>query len=417
MPVSNTSSGSLRHVGEGALDDSDSEDGGSAHSSEDGSNGAGAATEKEKEKETSVARDKSRSRSSSSNVVSPTTLTFSRVFSAGAAPSPSPLSRVAGPGTWTDSDEPSDERLERDDGEADEDEDSDSPSPASTDTDSDDSPRDASAVRLVSAERERVASGASASVVRSKSRSQTRSRKNSVTLRPKNKRSATLAVTVPRNDPKSLAKQGSMNSMRTVTAEETSLQQPEHAHDGLEAVIMGRKESDHRRVIEGGAIGRDGSPLSIKRGVSVGGPQAAAGSLFASTSLRGEKEERSEEENGVQGQRFKAEIEKQHETMKGWGWNALKAALEAHAEEGDVQICAMMALVAGEELQVKPSRLVRFVDSYIGESSSFFSIRDRTYYGIDRLTRFKLYTAAAYLRKHAPAEDARAATNVSSRSE
>lgn len=365
--MSNTSSGSLRHVGEGALDDSDSESGGSAHSSEDGSNGAGAATEKEKEKETSMARDKSRSRSSSSNVVSPTTLTFSRVFSAGAAPSPSPLSRVAGPGTWTDSDEPSDERLERDDGEADEDEDSDSPSPASTDTDSDDSPRDASAVRLVSAERERVASGASASAsaVRSKSRSQTRSRKNSVTLRPKNKRSATLAVTVPKNDPKSLAKQGSMNSMRTVTAEDTSMQQPEHAHDGLEAVIMGRKESDHRRMMEGGAIGRDGSPLSIKRGVSVGGPQAA-GSLFASTSMRGEKEERSEE-NDVQGQRFKAEIEKQHETMKGWGWNALKAALEAYAEEGDVQICAMMALVAGEELQVKPSRLVRFVDSYIGE--------------------------------------------------
>lgn len=366
LPISNTSSGSLRHVGEGALDDSDSESGGSAHSSEDGSNGAGAATEKEKEKETSMVRDNSRSRSSSSNVVSPTTLTFSRVFSTGVAPSPSPLSRVAGPGTWTDSDEPSDERQERDDGEADEDEDSDSPSPASTDTDSDDSPRDASAVRLVSAERERVASGSSASAVRSKSRSQTRSRKNSVTLRPKNKRSATLAVTVPRNDPKSLAKQGSMNSMRTVMAEEnTSLQQPEHVHDGLEAVIMGRKESDHRRMMEGGAIGRDGSPLSVKRGVSVGGPQVA-GSLFASTSMRGEKEERSEE-NGVQDQRFKAEIEKQHETMKGWGWKALKAALEAYAEEGDVQICAMMALIAGEELQVKPSRLVRFVDSYIGE--------------------------------------------------
>lgn len=309
------------------------------------------------------------------------------------------------------------ERQEREDGEADEDEDSDSPSPASTDTDSDDSPRDASAVRLVSAERERVASGsASASAVRSKSRSQTRSRKNSVTLRPKNKRSATLAVTVHRNDPKSLAKQGSMNSMRTVMAEEnTSLQQPEHAHDGLEAAIMGRKESDHRRMMEGGAIGREGSPLSIKRGVSVGGIQAA-GSLFASTSMRGEKEERSEE-NGVQDQRFKAEIEKQHETMKGWSWKALKAALEAYAEEGDVQICAMMALIAGEELQVKPSRLVRFVDSYIGEQSFSFCMCDRIDCGIDRLTRFKLYTAAAYLRKHAPAEDARAATNVSSRSD
>lgn len=378
--ISNTSSGSLRHVGEGALDDSDSSSGGEKGvdvTSDEGNNtAAGGEKGRDASAASSRSRDKSHSRSSSINttVTSPTTLTFpTRVLTAhghvhghgGVAPSPSPLSRVAGQGTFTDSDELSDEKSAQKGGtrgnrehDGDDDDSEDSPSPASTtDTDSDDSPRDASAVRLISAER-------SSSDVRrrstSRSTTRTRSRKNSVTTRPKGKRTSTLALTVPpRPESKALARQGSTNSMRTVTAEDTSLQ-VEHVHDGSDTMIMSRKEGLAKPS-------KDASPASGKRGVSGGGGnggQQQGGSLFASTSVRPEREERSE---SVHDQRFKADIEKKHQCLKDWGWSALKATFEDYAEEGDVQICALMALVAGEELSVKPSRVMRFVDSYIGE--------------------------------------------------
>jgi hypothetical protein len=45
---------------------------------------------------------------------------------------------------------------------------------------------------------------------------------------------------------------------------------------------------------------------------------------------------------------------------------ALQEALEERAEAGDVQTCAVMALVASEELRIGARRVQRFVEAYIG---------------------------------------------------
>lgn len=46
---------------------------------------------------------------------------------------------------------------------------------------------------------------------------------------------------------------------------------------------------------------------------------------------------------------------------------ALREALEERAEAGDVQTCAMMALVAPQELRIGIRRVQLFVEAYIGE--------------------------------------------------
>jgi len=48
---------------------------------------------------------------------------------------------------------------------------------------------------------------------------------------------------------------------------------------------------------------------------------------------------------------------------------ALREALEERAEAGDVQTCAMMALVASEELRIGTQRVQLFVEAYIGACS------------------------------------------------
>ncbi|KAL4244097.1 GATOR2 complex protein WDR24 [Abortiporus biennis] len=77
------------------------------------------------------------------------------------------------------------------------------------------------------------------------------------------------------------------------------------------------------------------------------------------------------------------------------GWEAMRETLEVFADEGDVQMCTMLALIASEELKVSKSRLVRFLESYI-----------------EILVRLRLHTTAAYMRKFSPAEEVRNTTSL-----
>jgi len=74
---------------------------------------------------------------------------------------------------------------------------------------------------------------------------------------------------------------------------------------------------------------------------------------------------------------------------------ALREVLEERAEAGDVQTCAMMALVASEELRIGTQRVQLFVEAYI-----------------ELLMRMKLYVTAAYLRKHSVLPDIRSPANL-----
>ncbi|THH21492.1 hypothetical protein EW146_g117 [Bondarzewia mesenterica] len=334
----------LRHVGEGALDDSDS------------SSGSGTSGKSVGETMTSADRERR-----VPLAVTPINLAFTRLQ--GGAPHPSPLSRVAGQQTWTED--------EHEDGQDDED---DSPSPCSTDTEPHSSEEDGS-TRLVLA---KMASN----VQRSKSRSQTRSRGTSIIRAKTRSRNSTVADSAPMliqpQAPPLLEKQNSKTSVRTVTVEDTSSKGHEH-----EAGRM----SEERLSLRGLGVGIDGSPGQGKLGTA----GAVEGSLLGMSLVRG----RRVRNDSMQEQRLKEDIRQQEERLYDVGWKAARAALEGYAEEGDMQMCAMMSLVAQDCLEVSNQRLVAFVESYI-----------------ELLTRLRLHTSAAYMRKHVPAEEVRATTKL-----
>jgi WD repeat-containing protein 24 len=80
-------------------------------------------------------------------------------------------------------------------------------------------------------------------------------------------------------------------------------------------------------------------------------------------------------------------------------------------------MCAMLALVAPEELQISQLRVTRFLDSYIGVCVCFDCCsRCEEIYGhlLEILTRLRLHTCAAYLRKYCENEEIRKFTVVCS---
>lgn len=79
-------------------------------------------------------------------------------------------------------------------------------------------------------------------------------------------------------------------------------------------------------------------------------------------------------------------------------------------------MCAMLSVVAAKELRIEPLRVVRFLESYIGLHAYRFLCLDLipvSHSCIDVLTRLRLYTSAACLRKYSKVEEIDAATRVS----
>ncbi|KAJ7594255.1 hypothetical protein C8J56DRAFT_926294 [Mycena floridula] len=297
----------LRHVGEGALDDSDSSgsDDDVAPSSED----------------------------ETRNVpnLSPA-MTSARLLPA----HPSPLSRIAGRNRWS----------EDEDGQERDDDDASSPSPQSTDTEAADS--EGSPPRRSHSDR---------SSRRHSSRKKSRSRSSTVAL---------LAAPI---SPPSLTHQTSHTSIRTVIAGENSLQDSENARALKEEETIRNLASipTHQRQ-KSQAI----SEFVLDDSV-IEEPRPTVPAHFT--------------------QRRQEIVSGEEEKLREMVWNVLRGILETFADEGDVQTCAMLALVAPKELDVSSRRTVAFVDAYI-----------------DILTRLQLHTCSAYLRKYCQAEDIHNAT-------
>lgn len=298
-PTDNATSASLRHVGEGTLDDSDSS-----------------------------GSDSDISSLLSTSATSPTAQTFPRGTSLSAAPSP--LSRVAAASqqTWTEDEREIDE---------------DSPSPASTETESE---------------------GESARKHQHQHHHHHHHhiRARSLSLRRRagpRSRSSTLAPPAPPilPPPSLLQRPGSRSSTRTVTA----LDDADHEHFPPGPTGTSRVASRVASAgVSDGLFGSPGSDASDTRDVYV----------------RNEVQRRVEEVREV--------IRK-----------ALQEALEEYADAGDVQTCAMMALVASRELGLGRRRVQLFVEAYI-----------------ELLKRMKLHTTAAYLRKHSALPDISSLTNL-----
>ncbi|KAH7885076.1 hypothetical protein F5I97DRAFT_1810259 [Phlebopus sp. FC_14] len=309
---------SLRHVGEGALDDSDSSDG-------DGSN-VGESQGELEPLEAAVARLPMRQARS---------LSLGR---AGPA-HPSPLSRLAGQQRWTEDEDEGPKGISSDD-EA-------SPSPGSTDTDGERS------------ECESDEEGTRRTVRVKASSARSRSRKNSVAKRKKSRsRSSTVvSLAAPLRSPSV-----SPPSSTPVSPEQSKAVAKHESQSSVQTVIAGSILEQHN---EAPARPEDQEDAIDK----------------ACESWKDMSD------------RMKISVIEQEYQLREACWQAMRDALEEFADEGDIQMCAMLSLIAPEELKIKTTRAIRFIEAYI-----------------DILMRHQLHTAAAYLRKRTEIEDVRRTT-------
>ncbi|EKM54156.1 uncharacterized protein PHACADRAFT_257792 [Phanerochaete carnosa HHB-10118-sp] len=367
-----SSHSSLKYIGEGVLEDTDSEDGGDVGEPDDQRSDGGSDVEaqqaREDEDRPGLSRRPSRLPGSS----------YWRERSA--STQPSPLSRVAGQQDWTE-----DERDEED-----------SPSPASTDNSDPSSGEHDGAP----AYRRQGRHGSSVSRSRRSSMRGTRTKDRS--------RSATVASLTVSTSPAltparaKLLKQESRSSIRTVTATPTptSAHMPDNAHPSA----AGAPRDGIRRV-----SGSSKYPASIASAVlrqETGRPASAlssnrrSGVFYDEDALVLEREQGGSRAaqslgNSRMDQEYKESIQRTEARLREVGWNALRGMLEVLADEGDVQMCVMLSLVVPKELKIGPKRALRFIESYV-----------------ELLTRMRLHSIAAYIRKYAEAEDLRNRTAV-----
>ncbi|KAF9475478.1 hypothetical protein BDN70DRAFT_883675 [Pholiota conissans] len=391
---------SMRHVGEGVLDDSDSSESEFAGDGEDEGEETAGINSSDDEHPHEI------NEHGVGHGVPLSAVTPARPF-----PTPSPLSRMVKRRVWTE-----DEDGEDDDGGSDEEE--------SRDSDADDS--DIEEHRMFkeanhddgytaspqssesdTSEADKADYQASQSRARSTSNVQIRS------LGPaRNKaRSKSISIASLAVRPRALMHHNSQSSIRTVTAtgenpskgrqskREDDDSTADTAHTAKRYQSKGGPRAVHSRVRSHTALDLMMNPTAAKTAVTL-----ASMGVDALDAEKGREQDKDVgKENDLRTENLpdrslmterriesiRAEDKRFRETTLG----ALKGALEEFADEGDVQMCAMLALVSPKELDISQSRVERFLDSYI-----------------ELLSRLRLYTSAAYLRKYCDIEDIRKPT-------
>ncbi|KDR78745.1 hypothetical protein GALMADRAFT_244288 [Galerina marginata CBS 339.88] len=318
---------SLRHVGEGVLDDSDSS--GSEEGDAEGEETPGA--------------------NSSEDEAAPLSSPAPTAPRTAAVPIPSPLSRIAGHQAWTE---------DEDDGGRDDD-DASSPSPQSS-TDSE--------------------SHGSSSPTKPSTSMKTR-RRNSNHFKTRSRSSTIASLTVPQ--PRPLIHQDSQSSIRTVTVGDTSFRDQDG--DGADGEPAPRSHTHTQDVRMSHSRQKSQTVAELVFNASKAAPAAPV------TTHESCVEESSDDSHWTE--RQMEDIQREDSRFRETTLGALEVALEEFAEEGDVQMCAMLALVAPEELHISKSRATRIIDSYI-----------------EILTRLRLHTCAAYVRKYCEIDDIRKTT-------
>ncbi|KIM46428.1 hypothetical protein M413DRAFT_441521 [Hebeloma cylindrosporum] len=285
---------SLRHVGEGVLDDSDS----SGSEEEEAGDGEETANANTSDEEIDLRP-----------LPSPI-LTGARMIPAG----PSPLSRIASHQVWTeDEDDPA-----RDD------DDASSPSPQSSETDSN-------------------SSGSPDTI----SRSAKARHRNSTQMRTRSRSSTVASLAAPQ--PRPLTHHQSHSSIRTITAAETSLN-----HDDIQGVEI-PPNHQHSHPAHSGHSRQKSQAIS----------ELALNNSKPTPLILNEPEAEQRLDEAHLTERRIDIIQMEERKFRDTTLEALRSALEEFADEGDVQMCAMLALVAPEELQISQTRVTRFLDSYI----------------------------------------------------
>ncbi|KAF7363525.1 WD-REPEATS-REGION domain-containing protein [Mycena sanguinolenta] len=328
-PISGGASPSnTRHIGEGALDDSDS-------------SSSGASTGLDVGDEMTIDGG-APSSDDEGPMVSPS-LGTTRMMNTS---HPSPLSKVATLQQWP-------EREEEEEADNVDEEEASSPSPMST-TDSDKSSDEDRDLRFKSPRRHQKSKSASSG-----------GRRRSATRLKSRSRSSTLASLAAPEFPRTLARQSSHSSILTVTAGETSFADASN--------VTGLKAEDTLRDVR---------PIARH--------QAVSDFLIDQKEVMDEgKDLVSIDESKLTDRRMEFVLAEE-DNFRMMTWEILREALESFLEEGDVQTCTILAMVAPQELEIGPKRTLRFLESYI-----------------ELLTRLQLHTCAAYMRKFCKIEDVR----------
>jgi hypothetical protein len=74
----------------------------------------------------------------------------------------------------------------------------------------------------------------------------------------------------------------------------------------------------------------------------------------------------SPERNEKMSEKRRSRITAEEAKFREMGWGTVREIFGRFAEEGDVQMCSMLSVVAPKELRVNKRRIGRFLESYIG---------------------------------------------------
>ncbi|KIK71396.1 hypothetical protein GYMLUDRAFT_66603 [Collybiopsis luxurians FD-317 M1] len=321
---------SLKHVGEGALADSDSDS-----SSESGVN--------HEHKDGFFDDDESEVRKT---YISPA-VTATRISH------PSPLSRLVGQHPWAGGVE----------GREDDDDDEASASPRSTDSEASDDGNRAAGRPGTFPNRRSFRRNSSSMSVKKTSKPRTQSATLHSQTSSISKSSSRLSVSSHRKPP-ALVRQNSQSSILTVTAGEASFR-------GDQNGFLALKSEETVQDLRQQPRDRSAVPSETKKGQA---------ELFKDV---------------VWTQRHGDIVQKEEKKMRNIAWAAVQAKIEEMADDGDIQTCAMLAILIPDELSMGKRRRMMFIEAYI-----------------EHLNRLQLFTCASYIRKHVPVEEIRSSSLV-----
>ncbi|EJF60586.1 hypothetical protein DICSQDRAFT_87772 [Dichomitus squalens LYAD-421 SS1] len=363
---------SLRHVGEGALDDSDSDDSGSEH---------GCDGPERDEDDYHAQHPRAPSRGATSPYAH-------RGNSSTTTAHPSPLSRLA---------LTSQQGLTED-----EKDDEDSPSPGSTSGSDDDGEGyggedESDDARMGDDDdEERGGNGGGAGRrIASRLSGGHRRRRSSATQSRTRSRSSTVASLVAPAPTLSrrLTKQESQSSIRTVIAGETTPAGTLSRADGLAIQSGGLRRDDTIRDIAGaraasvrGSMHQRATSEAMSSDLALNEREVVGmdGSRSRSVAISVAR---------TQSDRARTAVREAEERLRRLAWATMRERFEQYSDEGDIIMCAMLSLVLQKELKIAKTRRARFVEAYI-----------------DILSRLRLHTCAAYIRKFVDAEQIRVVT-------
>ncbi|KAF9653438.1 WD40 repeat-like protein [Thelephora ganbajun] len=225
-------------------------------------------------------------------------------------------------------------------------------------------------------------------------------RKRSNTVNNRSSTVASLAAGSITSSNKTISKQESHSSIRTVVAASENATPTREVPDPYSSYSqggVGLKLSETPRKVSNGESknGTTGRPFGHQKQLS----EAAMSELVLDD--HDDSRSQSQSQRGGPGSgkhiprqgggvmtRKREDVEEAERRFRDSGWDVVKEALEVYAEEGEIQMCAMLAVIVPKELGIAQWRATFFLESYL-----------------ELMARLQLHVPAANIRKHIELEE------------